>query len=597
MYRSSAKWVLLGVATVLPALATGQSAKAPADYVFRNGYVYTVDKGDSVQQAVAVREGRIVYVGNDAGAGSFVGAKTVSIDLKGRMMMPGLVDGHVHPVGGGAQLRTCSLQYLPLTQDQFLQRIQACLDQSKGGPDEFLQVTGWYRQFMQPAGADADAALLDRLKTTRPIIVANRDGHQQLVNSRALALAGITEQTPNPPGGSIDRDARGKATGILQDAASQLVRSKLPPRTTADAVEDARAAVKALTEHGITTVFDAATGLEGLTAYKALQEKGELTIRVNATGLIDASLAQDPAAAIRFLDSLRTRFDQPAITTQPGIRMHAAKIFLDGVIQAPAQTAGLLEPYYIMIGNGEHEEWKPGTHKGPVYVPGEKLNPLVLELAKAGYDAHIHAIGDRSVDVALNAFAYMRSQLENSPVRSAIAHAELVDPKDYRRFAELHVVPVMSYQWAIPGPNSVTGAKNYLGPARFDRMEPMASLSAAGAPLAYGSDWPVDQMNYWLALKGGIYRAGDGRWGSSYSGTLNAEKGISRELALRSITMNSSWEVHQEQQTGSIETGKLADLIVLDQNFMKVSEADMPNVKVLFTMVGGKVLYDDGVGH
>jgi predicted amidohydrolase YtcJ len=546
---------------------------------------------------VAVRNGRIVYVGTDAGVGSFVGPKTISVDLKGRMMMPGLVDGHVHPVAGGAQLRTCSLQYLPLTREQFLQRIQKCLDESKGGPDEFLLVTGWYRGFMQPPGADADAALLDQLKTTRPIIVANRDGHQQLVNSRALALGGITDQTPNPPGGSIDRDARGKATGVLQDAAVQLVRSKLPRRTREDALEDARTAVKALTEHGVTTVFDAAAGLENLTAYKALQDQGELTIRINASGLIDTSMAQDPAAALRFLSSLRSQFDQPEMKPQPGIRMRAAKIFLDGVIQAPAQTAGLLEPYYVMVGTHDHPQWKPGSKSGPVYIPSDKLNPLVLALAKSGFDAHIHAIGDRSVNVALNAFAHMRENTRNSPVRSAIAHAELVHPKDYRRFAELFVVPVMSYQWAIPGPNSVTGAKDYLGPARFNRMEPMASLAAAGARLAYGRDWPVDQMGYWLALKGGVYRSGDGRWGPSYRGTLNAEPGISRALALRSITMNTSWEVHQESLTGSIEKGKLADLIVLDRNFMKVSEDDIPNIKVLFTMVGGKVVYDDGVSR
>jgi predicted amidohydrolase YtcJ len=596
MYGSFVRSILLGMCFGLSTSARAQTAaESPADYVFENGYIYTVDKNDSVQQAVAVRDGRIVYVGNDAGAKAFVGPKTVSVDLEGRMMMPGLVDGHVHPVGGGAQLRTCSLEYLPLTREQFLQRIQRCLDESDGGPDDFLLVTGWYRQFMQPPGADADAALLDQLKTTRPIIVANRDGHQQLVNSRALQIAGITDETPNPPGGSIDRDANGKATGILQDAAAQLVRKHLPARTAADAIEDARTAVKALSEHGVTTIFDAAAGPENLMAYKTLQDRGELTIRVNASGLIDAQAARDPAAAVRYLDSLRTQYDQPDLKPQPGIRMRAAKLFLDGVIQAPAQTAGLLEPYYVKDGHGEHAHWKPGSHRGPVYVTSDILNPLVLTLAQAGYDAHIHAIGDRSVRIALDSFANMRSQLRNAPVRSAIAHAELVDPKDYRRFAELGVVPVMSYQWAIPGPNSVTGAKDYLGPERFDRMEPMASLAAAGARLAYGSDWPVDQMGYWLALKGGIARSGDGRWGPSYSGTLNAEPGISRQLALRSITMNTSWQLHQESVTGSIEKGKFADLIVLDRNFMEIPDDDIPNVKVLFTMVGGKVVHDRGV--
>lgn len=576
-------------------VATAGHAAPAADYVLRNGAVYTADKDDSVREAVAVRGGRIVYVGANAGADAFVGATTRVLDLKGRMVMPGLVDGHAHPMTGGALLRSCNLEYRPLTEAEFLSRIQACLDASpNAGPDEFLQVDGWYRQYMRPTGTDPTRDTLDKLKTRRPIVVANRDRHSHLANSRALELAGVTEATADPVGGRIARDGKGRPTGILEDAAADLVRRRMPPRTPDDAKKDAEAAFEALTAAGVTSVLDAAGSEASLETYDQLLTAGKLTVRTHVALLINASASKDANRVVADLTRVRDRYDQPRVQARPGLRVHTAKLFMDGVIQAPAQTAGLVEPYWVDVGSDGHEHWQPGTHRGAIYIDQGRLEQIVLGLAKAGMEPHIHAIGDRAVKLSLDALEKLRQAVPDDRLRPAIAHAELVEPVDYARFRRLGVTPVMSYQWSIPGPNSVTGAKAYLGPNRFERMEPFDKLDAAGVHVAYGSDWPVDRMNYWLALKAAVTRAGDRDSVGEFGGRLNNAPGLSRTAALRSITINSAWALHQEKDTGSLEVGKLADMIVLDRNFLTAPEADLADNKVLLTMVGGRVVHDDG---
>ncbi len=542
--------------------ALAQSS-TPADTVFRNGYVYTVDGKDSVQQALAVRDGKIVFVGSNAAVAKLVGPKTRNVDLKGRMLMPGLVDGHSHPLAGGSSQRACNLDYLPLTEAEFLGRIQTCLDNAKAGDDDILVVGGWYRQFMRPKGVNPTAATLDNLRTKRPVIVRNRDGHSILLNSRALALAGIDDKTPNPPGGKIVRDGGGRATGILEDGAGDLIGRKLPAPTEQDALEDGRAAFKYLASHGVTSLLDAAASESSLEIYKKLAAEGAMTARVHAAIFLGTTRVEAPAETVAWLKDLRARYDDPSAGPTPTLRVDNAKMFLDGVIQAPAQTARLTQPYWTNHGDEAHPVWAPGEHFGELYTSPEQLKPMLLALGEAGLNPHIHAIGDGAVRVALDGYEALRK--------------------------------VMSYQWTIPAPNSVTGAKTYLGPERFERMEPFDKLQAAGATLAYGSDWPVDRLNYWLALQASMTRAGDGTYGDEFAGRLNNAPGLTRAQALRSITYNSSWQVHQDKTTGSLEVGKLADLIVLDRNVMTVPVSEISKTKVLMTMVGGKVVYDAGV--
>lgn len=596
MVRPGLRWTVARAMALLlmSSVSTMGHAQESATIIFRNGTVFTADAKDSVQQAVVVRNGRILYVGTNVEADRFAGADVRVIDLNGRMLMPGLVDGHLHPIGGGAMLRSCNLEYQPLTEAEFLGRIQTCLDQDQNaGPDGFLRVVGWYRQYMLPQGTDATRDTLDKLRTRRPIIVVNRDGHSQLVNSRALGMAGIDDRTPNPPGGSITRDSKGRATGILEDGAAALVARLLPPPSADESQRNAEAAMQALSAAGVTSMLDAMASEDSLKTYNALQKSGKLTVRTHVAVMTDAAEVKEAGPLVAEIVRLRDRYDQREVGLVPGVRVHTAKLVMDGVIQAPAQTAGLVAPYWVPMHTNGREVWQPGTRRGPIYIRQDILDQTVAGLAGNGIDPHIHAIGDNAVKLSLDAIAKARAGTSRE-FRPAIAHAELVEPVDYARFRQLDVAAVMSYQWSIPGPNSVIGAKNPLGPARFERMEPFDKLYGNGARVVYGSDWPVDRLNYWLALKGGITRAGDQDIPQQFKGRLNDAPGLSRRAALRSITIEGAWALHQEKETGSIEVGKLADLIVLDRNFLTVPEATLAENKVLLTMVGGKIVHDDG---
>jgi predicted amidohydrolase YtcJ len=582
--------LVLAAGVALGAASSAQAAQ-PADTVLRNGYVYTVDPHDSVRQAVAVRDGRIVFVGSDRGVRRYIGPRTRVRDVKGKMVMPGLQDGHMHPLGGGAGLLKCSLDYQPLTVEQFKTRIAKCLaDTTDKEPDTWLEVISWYQEAMIPAGTKVTKGDLDALSTKRPIIVQSSFGHSTVVNSRALALAGITAATADPPGGKIWRDAAGNPTGLLDDAAQDLVSNAVPVATAADDVNSAKAALDAMRRQGITSFLDAAASPSSLTAFSALSERGDLTARAHFAPVVDISEGKRPAAVVKRLRGLARRYDQGAVVRRPAVTLRNAKLFMDGVQQVPAQTAGLLKPYLINAGTAEAPSWVPGPSRGPIYFEPSILNPLVAAIARAGFDPHIHSIGDRAVRLTLDAYANMRKQIGRRDIRPAIAHAEMVDPADYGRFRKLGVIPAMSFQWAKPGPDSIDAQKDYIGPERFSRVEPEGSLYAAGAPISYGSDWPVDTLNEWFALQVGITRQNPA--GGKYAGRFNDQKGLPRRFALRAITMNSAYELHQDRQTGSLEPGKYADLIVLDRNVLKVPATDIMNTKVLLTMVGGRTVYD-----
>jgi predicted amidohydrolase YtcJ len=583
---------IAGAATAVLVAAPAAQAGAPraADTVLRHGFVYTADARDSVREAIAVRGGRIVYVGSDRGARRYIGRGTDVRDLHGRMVMPGLEDGHMHPLGGGAGLLKCSLDYQPLTVAEFRARVAKCLrDTREKEPDTWLEVINWYQEAMIPAGTKLTAADLDSLDTRRPIVVHSSFGHSTVVNSRALALAHITAATPDPPGGKIWRDAAGNPTGLLDDAAQDLVDAAVPTPTAAENVASARAALRAMRRQGITSFLDAAASPASLKAFSALSRQGRLTARAHFAPVVDIAAGKHPAKVVRNLRALRRRYDEGAIRRRPTITLRNAKMFMDGVQQVPAQTAGLLKPYLVNVGTPEAPRWVPGPSRGPIYFPPAELNPLVTAIARAGFDPHIHAIGDRAVRLTLDAYQVMRKRIGKRDIRPAIAHAELVDPADYRRFHQLDVIPAMSFQWAKPGPDSIDAQKDYIGPERFSRVEPEGSLYAAGAPIAYGSDWPVDTLNDWFGLQVGITRRNPA--GGKYAGRFNDQKGLPRRFALRSITHNSAYELHQDRFTGTLERGKYADLIVLDRNVLKVPATRIMSTKVLLTMVGGKRVY------
>ncbi|MGB6309150.1 MAG: amidohydrolase, partial [Steroidobacteraceae bacterium] len=560
---------------------------------YRHGYVYTVDARDSVQQALAIRAGRIVYVGSDAGLAAFVGPKTTVIDLHGRMLMPGLVDGHSHPLDGGSALLKCSLNYEQLTVEQMQARIQACLDQTRARePDTWLQVVNWFQEGMLPAGTHTSRATLDALHTKRPIFVMSSFGHTALVNSRGLQLAGVTAKTADPLGGRIGRDASGNPSGILEDAAHEAVAKQIPKPTPADDVKAADAALDAFRKQGVTTFLDAMALPPALEAFATLQHRGALTARAHFALLITPPQGRDPKRAVASAKSLAQRYDQGEIVPSPRMTVRNVKLFLDGVITAPACTGALLAPYFSLQGAPANPHWAPSSNRGPdVYFPAPILSALLIEAADAGFEPHMHADGDRAVHEGLDGIAALRRKFPDRDIRAAIAHDEIVDPADFPRYKQLDAIPVLSFQWEKQAPDTMEGAQEYLGPARFKYMEPAGFLQAAGARIAYGSDWPVDPLNEWFALKVGVTRTNAPQPDRKYAGRLSEDKGLSRKEVLRAITMNGSYELHQDRSTGSLEVGKLADLIVLDRNFFEIPAAEIADIKVLQTVVGGQVVY------
>jgi hypothetical protein len=583
--------LLLAAATLYSGSAIAAPAE-PADRVYKNGVLFTADSRQPAAEAIAIRAGKIVYVGTNAGLAEWTGPSTKTVDLNGRFVMPGLVDGHMHPLEGGAVLLKCSLNYESLTVAELQQRIQTCLDRSVSKePDGWLEVVNWFQESMRPAGVTTSRVTLDALQTKRPIIVRSSFGHTVLANTRALALAKIDASTPDPIGGKIRRDASGNPTGLLEDpAAFEVFYSLLPKPTPAENIAAATAALEAMNRQGVTSFFDAWAHPEDLAAFSAVRKAGKLTARGHFAPRVEPTQADDPASAVANIVALAKQYDEGAIGRTPGITLRNAKLFLDGVIAAPALTGAVLEPYLVNSGTAQNPHWVPGSSSGPaVYFAPAPLAVLLVQLGRAGFDPHLHADGDGAVHAALDGIAALRRELPGVDIRPAIAHDEIVDPADYPRFRALGAIPVLSLQWGKPAGDTL-GLTDYFGPARMQRLEPSGALAAAGARIAFGSDWPVDALNEWFALKVGVTRTNAPNAAPGYRGRLDGSA-LSREAVLQAATINAAYALHADDVTGSLEVGKFADLIVLDRNPLTVPAEDIANVQVLETVVGGIVVY------
>jgi predicted amidohydrolase YtcJ len=573
--------------------APASSPNTPAETIYINGSVYTVDAHDSIKEALAVRDGRIVYVGTTAAAKAMAGSATRVIDLHGRMLMPGLIDGHMHPLEGGIQLLKCNLNYERLTVAQFQAHIQACLDKTKASePDQWLEVVNWFQQDMIPAGTELTHETLDVLKTKRPIAVMSSFEHSVLANTRALQLGHVEASTPDPVGGKIQHDPTGKPSGILEDAAYDRVMNLIPKPTPKENVAAARAALDALRKQGITSFLDAAAEQVDIVSFTEVQHGGGLTARAHFAVPIRPAADLNPDKAVAMVKAVAIQFDQGPEQPAPTITVRNTKLFLDGVITAPAFTGAMLEPYFTNQGTTQAPHWAPGKDRGPpVYFPAATLKAILIGLARNGLEPHMHADGDRAVHEGLDAIEALRKEFPESAIRAAIAHDEIVTPTDFPRYAQLGAIPVLSFQWQKPAPDTIDGSQDYMGPTRFKYMEPAGYLAAAGARITYGSDWPVDRLDEWFALKVGVTRENDPAAGPKYAGRLSTDVGLTVPTVIRAITANSAYELHVERDVGSLEVGKLADFIVLDRNLLQIPPRDIAAVKVLLTVVGGHAVY------
>lgn len=579
---SSRIWCSCGVLAALAAVVPAASAGAvqPADTVLRNGSVLTVDAHDRVAQAVALRRGRIAFVGSDRAVRRYVGKRTKVVDLRGRTAMPGLVDGHAHPLAGGDILDDCDLGNGEATIPELQAAIRACdaATPAKDG-DDWLQVSNWNPVGVKPAGTVVSRHDLDAISTTRPIIVSASDGHNDWVNSRALEIAGITDSTPNPSDGEIVRDPDGSARGLLKDGAGGLVTAKIPGKTLDDSLADARRGQQALNASGVTTAVDASAGESTLRTWSTLARRGGLDLRLSSFLRIDNS--QSPADAWSYASGLSKRY------AAPGLTIKGVKFFLDGVMEYPAQTAALLQPYLVQ----RDGRWTPGTDRGDLYFAQKPLDALVALFDRKGWRIHMHAIGDRAVRTGLDAVAAARRANHSSPRRlnAAIAHLQLVDPADYGRFRKLGVFADMQLQWGNRDVWTEEALGPFLGRERHQRIYPAKSLIAAGAPFAQGSDWPVDALDPWLELEVANTRTIDPKRGALY----RSRQGIPLRTAIRAHTIGAARQLGMQGRIGSLEVGKAADVIVLDRDLLRVPVTKVSETRVLRTFLGGRTVYAD----
>ncbi|MFF4346063.1 amidohydrolase [Streptomyces sp. NPDC001530] len=544
--------------------------------VVLNARVFTgTHAGASAQAAAIGSDGKILAVGSDAEIRRRIGRRTVVVDADGGTVMPGIQDGHMHPLGAAIQSLNPSLRNEAVTVPQLRARLQEMVDATAAQePDGWLQVTDWNPAGLLPAGTVADKQLLDSLNTRRPIYLQGSDFHNSLLNSRALALAGVDRTTADPAGGQIVRDAAGEPTGLLKDDAQGLVSRVIPPPSP-DRVEAAHARMAgALLAAGITSFLDAASGEDTVTTYADLIEKGLLPQRITPALLIDADLAKKPRAAAEYLRDIRRRFAGPDT-----LRLTTAKVFLDGVMEFPAQTAALLTPYL-------DAEGRPTDHRGDLHVSERDYRALVRALDADGWQTHAHAIGDRAVRTALNAYEAVARPGRRGR-RHTVTHLELVHPDDYRRFARAGVVASMQLQWAMPSVFTRDSLRPYLGPERYARLYPARSLARAGAWLAGGSDWPVDPLLPFTQIATAIDRSNP----EENQPPLNAAEALTRTQSLVMHTAGAAHQLH-DSGSGTVRPGQRADLIVLDRDVTKVPVKEIRATAVRYTLISGRVVHD-----
>ena len=543
-----------------------------ADIVFTGGTVFTADTVRSTASAVAVREGRIVAVGHDE-VRELIGANTEVIDLHGRMLVPGFQDAHVHPVWGGLDMLRCDLGALN-TRQEYLDRIS---EYAKANPGlEWILGGGWSMSAF--TGGTPLASSLDSVIPDRPAFLPNRDGHGAWANSRALELAGITKDTPDPDDGRIERDANGQPTGTLHEGAMSLVNRLLPRTDDAMLLKALQVGQTYLHSFGITGWQDAIVGFYGDAgdagpAYRMASEQSLLTGRTVGAIWWDRS---------RGVEQIPELVAKREAYSHGLFQATSIKIMQDGV--AENFTAAMTEPY--SDGHGH-----PTDNSGISFVPPEVLAEAAPALDALGFQLHFHAIGDRAVRESLDAIeAAIRANGRNDH-RHHIAHIQVVHPEDIHRFRELGVVANMQSLWAALEPQMVELTLPFLGEPRSSWQYPFGDLLRSGATLAAGSDWSVSTPDPMAAIHVAVNRKSAPAHSEGDYEAFLPEQSIDLGTSITAYTAGSAFVNHLDD-CGTIQVGKLADLVVLDRDPFAHPTDEIGETKVLQTFVGGQSVYN-----
>lgn len=559
-FRRAASAAALALAVV----AAPAAAAEAADLLFVGGAVYTVDAARSWASAVAVRGGRIVYVGDDASARAFAGPSTRIVELDGKMLLPGFHDSHVHLASGGHELLLCDLNDSK-SAAEVIARIERCAAERPG--DDWLRGGGWELPLFP--GGNPHKSVLDRIAPGRPVYMESSDGHTTWVNSRALALAGITAATPDPPNGRIERDpATGEPTGTLRETAGDLVEALLPDPTPEEIRRGLELGIARAHRYGVVGALEATAHRARLEALRDLDRAGKLGLHVTAALRVDPNRGPEQVAELAQLRDA---------DWGPNVRASAAKLYVDGVLEA--QTGALYEPY---VGRG--------GDRGDLIWSEARLGAIAVALDRAGLQIHVHAIGDRAIGVTFDALEEVAKLNGPRDRRPALTHIQLFAPGDVERFRALGAAASFQPLWAYEDTFITELTVPFLGPERSARLYPIGSVLRAGGVVAGGSDWSVSTIDPLPAIEVAITRrAPDAEPGPAWLPDERADL----PSMLAAYTIGSAWASFRERESGSIEVGKRADLVVLDRNLFAIPVTAISDAKVLLTLFGGEAVYRD----
>ena len=545
-----------------------EAARDAADRVFLNGAIYTVDTDRSWAEAVAVKDGRIVYVGDDEGAARHIGVETELIDLAGQMLLPGFHDAHIHILTEVLSHEECNLLRIE-TLEEVAARLKDCTALLGHGGERWVTGGGW-GEWLWPE-ADPKKGLLDLLFPDRPIYLSSSFGHAAWVNSKALEIAGIDADTEDPEAGIIERDPEtGEPSGTLRESAMMLVSEKIPPFTLEQRKKRVLAGIALSHANGITAVIEPGVGLEHIEQILAVADDGDFDLRAVA------SLSPIGWHAGIFGDEVFEFMEGREAWRRPNIDVDSVKIYMDGVIEFG--TSPLLEPYA-----------DPEYGSGEFFYEQEVVDDYFTRLDAMGLQIHVHAIGDAAVRRALDAFDTMRAANGMSDNRHQIVHLQLIHEDDRPRFAELNVGAVFQSLWAYPDPAVLDLDIPMLGEERTWEMYPIASVQKAGGRIVGGSDYWVTDLDPLLAIETAITRQDP--W-TNEGPVLNEDERVDLATMIEAYTINGAYQMGLEDEQGSIEVGKRADLVVLDRNLFELAPAEINEARVMMTIFDGRTVYE-----
>jgi predicted amidohydrolase YtcJ len=541
-----------------------KEAKRGADTVVLNGRIYTLNSKQPWAQALAIRADKIVAVGDDASIEKFRTSGTKVIDAGGKLVLPGFVDCHIHFIDGSISLGRVNLEGAKNIAG-IQQRLRDYAAKHPG--NDWLLGRGWdYAMF----GSETlpNKKYLDELFPDRPVFLEGYDGHTYWANSKALAIAGIDRDTPDPPNGVIVRDPNThEATGTLKEEAHGLVAKVVPESTRADKLAALRAGIKWANENGLTRVHSAGQDFPELDLYDELRRHGEMTLRFYIAYFMDPPEMRPQD--VETIETARKKYHDAWIDAG------AVKFMVDGVIES--HTAAMLEPYS-----------DDPSLKGKLFWDPVKYNAAVTDLDKRGLQLFTHAIGELAVRTALDGYQHAEEVNHTSDRRPRIEHIETISPADIPRFGKLGVIASMQPLHAYPDADTLDVWARNIGPDRASRAWVWKSIASAGGHLAFGSDWPVVTLNPWEGVQCAVTR--QTKEGKPEAGFV-PEQRLSVAQAVEGYTLGAAFAGRREKTEGSLEKGKLADLIIVSQNIFEIDAHKISETKVRTTIVGGQVVY------